>query len=150
MPTFLTRQQMLVSALGKGAIEKRAHWEGRAERYFGRSTTVKSWVMPDPTLQARMLERANRVAPLLARSIERHLVPVALMAQRDWPVKTGLSRSLLTFELIDRGADKFAARLANPIAYANLIDGGSVADELVFRPAHVAAERVAADMAKGV
>lgn len=151
MAGFLSRQEMLLGSLSKGAIEKRAQWEDRGDRYLRRrgvGQRLKDWVRVDPGLQQQAADRMSRLAPALGRAFTRRLVPVAEHAQASWPVKSGLSRALLSLVFLERGPGRFAAELTNPAPYAHLINGGDTADELVFGPGRRAMELIADDVAK--
>lgn len=105
----------------------------------------------DPGVQRTVLDLMARAAPAFAKSANRHLVPVARQAFDLWPVRTGLSKSLLSLEAnVSSDGAEIDVRLVNRAPYAAFIGRGQVVQELVFTPGREAAEAMADDLAEEI
>jgi len=147
--TFIERQMTLIHRLDPQAIQKRARWSQRGAYYMRGvgSPPRGSGIQLDPAITKTVLGFLKREAPAVAAAFETHLVPVALNAQRYWPVKTGLSRALLTLEFSAAGGSKFVAVIRNTAPYAFYINKFSTVRDLIFRPGEAAAAKIADTLA---
>lgn len=64
-------------------------------RQISRSTQQRLWMAVDSELTRDTLELLDRVAPAVGGAFHTHFTPFVQAAINDWPVRTGLSRSLL-------------------------------------------------------
>ena len=85
----------------KKAVRKKAVWRQRGSRYLrGRKQPMRpsDLVQPDPEVNEKILALITRAYPLIADSFNRHLGTLAVRMFDDWPVLSGLSKSLLDLE----------------------------------------------------
>jgi dUTPase len=76
---------------------------------------------------------------------------VARQAFEQWPVRTGLSKSLLALEAtVSPDGGELDVRLVNRAPYAAMISRGQVVEQLVFAPGAAAAEAMVDDIAKEI
>jgi hypothetical protein len=100
-------------------------------------------------LVARLLANAG---PAIGGAFERHLTALAVDAVAKWPVRTGTSRAGLNLRLTKSGSD-IVGVVSNDVPYARFIrfrggqPYGTVALELLFKPAADLGARIAADAA---
>lgn len=107
----------------------------------------------------------RRAAPAIADAFDRHLVPVAERAFRNWPVDTGLSKSLLAYRYEPQSDGGIAAVYACDAHHARFIrfskrrrkgepnpaPGRVVWTELVGKPVkRVALDKLRRDIARSV
>ena len=132
-----------IAGLSKGAIDKQLRWQARGSHYLrGRRLKNTGMVRVDPAISEMVLQEMNLMTPAVAIAYEEELVPVAQAALDEWPVQTGLSRSLVALEFKQEG-DIFTAELRNDAPYAAFIKSpDSVAQRLIFRAGEAAAERI--------
>ena len=131
-------------------VERRAAWPDLvtlSEKVGALNRGTGIYVGPE--INKLVIDLMQRVSPAVADSINRHFIPFAKQAFDNWPVKSGLSKSLLAVELEPSGTASFAARLVNRAEYAGFIQKGELAKE-VFRGGERAAEKMAADIAAEV
>lgn len=143
-----------------GSIARqRAAWKLRGDRYLRNYGGLRkdALVQVDPALSLHVLGLIEQIAPSLSRSYDRHLGDVAKSAFRDWPVRSGLSKSLLGLEYTTRGGGTtFIGRVVNRAPYSWFIrysgQGryGEVATDLVFEPGQRAASRILDDVGQGM
>lgn len=148
------------SARAGSIARQRARWQLRGDRYlrkYGGMKPKQALITVDPSHSLIVLDLIERIAPSLARAYERHMGDIAQAAFRDWPVRSGLSKSLLTLEYTTTGGGtRFVGRLRNRAPYAWFIrytgSGryGEVVEDLVFAPGLRAAGRILADAGDGV
>jgi hypothetical protein len=131
------------------AVRKRAQWEQRGERYLRAYPTMPrgSLVQVDPRLQAQVLGMIAEVFPAVADTFTKHLVPIAERAFNEWPVKTGLSKSLLALEFGVDNPTTFRASIVARAPYTYFINRGRTVRELVFDPGEAAADAMADELA---
>lgn len=127
------------------AVRKRAQWQERGDRYLRAYPTMPrgSLVQVDPRLQAQVVGMIAEVYPSVADSFTRHLVPVAEHAFNEWPVKTGLSKSLLALEFGVDSPTVFRGSIVARAPYTYFIYRGRTARDLVFDPGARAADAMA-------
>lgn len=134
----------------RNAVSKAARWRSRGDRYL-RATGLKNdglVVLDDPAaLQRDILGIMAEAAPAVAGAINDYLVPVAEQVFDDWPVETGLSRSLLSLTFDEPVDGVFVATLASRAPYTMFIHRGRPAREL-FKAGEEAARRMAEDIAE--
>lgn len=130
------------------AVRKRAQWQQRGDRYLASYPTMPrgSLVQVDPSLQRRIVEHIEAAFPSVASAFNRHLVPVAERAFNEWPVLTGLSKSLLALEFGLTSETTLRGSIANTAPYAFFINRGADVRDLVFKPAEAAADAMARDI----
>lgn len=98
---------------------------------------------------ARLLANAG---PAVGGAFKRHMTALATEAVTRWPVRTGASRAGLSLKLNKVGSD-IVGVVANDVPYSRFIrfrggqPYGTVALELLFRPAADLGARIAADAA---
>lgn len=98
----------------KGSHYLRGH-KGLAGRFAG--------IRVDPALQAIIADELARVAPALQGAFDEHLGKLAFKAWREWPVATGLSKSLLALEYSSSGTGRFTGSLSSRAPYTVFIKG---------------------------
>ncbi len=79
-------------------------------------------VRVDPRLQRDVLEILRKVAPKLIEAYEEHIGGLAQETFDSWPVKTGLSKALLSLEFVLAG-DTARGRLVSRAPYTPYIKG---------------------------
>lgn len=135
MASFFSRVQSAQSAISgnRAAVAKRAQWQSRGTRYL-RAHRGKSgaWIQTDPAFHGTVLTMLGEAAPAVADAINRHLVPVAERAFDDWPVSTGLSRSMLALEFERAGDGILITHLRSNAPYSWFIHRGDAAKKLIF------------------
>ena len=82
------------------AVRKRASWEARLAkpRVKGRSIPKDALVQYDPRLQMKFAKSIAEACPLIGKPFNDTLGKVAIRAFREWPVDSGLSKSLLALD----------------------------------------------------
>ena len=147
---FFDRLTLFRAAATPGRIQKHAQWTASGERYMrklgGLSRTAL--VSVDPGIQHVVLGLMDSAAPILARSFQRRLVPVAEAAFDKWPVQTGLSKSLIGLEFTVDAFGRFKASFVNRTPYALFIRQGQTVKDLVWTPGERAADMIAQEAAK--
>lgn len=138
---------------------QRARWTLRGNKYLRNYGGMKkdALVQVDPDLQVHVLSLIEQIAPSLATAYDRHLGAAAQAAFRAWPVKSGLSKSLLALEYTTRGRGAtFIGHVRNRAPYAWFIrysgggKFGEVVERLVFEPGRKAAEAIGRDAGAGL
>jgi hypothetical protein len=149
---FLSQQDAFFESVASSRTQviKRAAWESRGAFYL-RGTRIKAtqMVQVDTDVQRMAFNFVKDAYPRIADAFNEFFVPVAVSAFRDWPVKTGLSKSLLALEF-DNSGDQFTGSIVNRAPYAVFInnnDRSRVPSQnykgLVFEPGEKAAEQMA-------
>ena len=131
---------------------KQARWQTRGAHYLrGRSSRFRAGaVMTLDTDMGRLShELVAAAAPAYTRTIEAHLVPLAVRALDNWPVDSGLSRSLMRMRFEQVG-DTFITILSNEAPYAWYINRSNTVKGLIFKPADIVAQRMAEMFAREV
>ena len=91
-----------------------------------------------------------KIGPAVSKAINTRLAPVAQRAFADWPVRTGLSKSKLFYDVTVAGDRRsISAKITNKAPYAFAIRRGKLVKELVFEPSKEAARQMSIDIAKG-
>lgn len=147
---FLSQQEAFAESVGsrRSQVMKRARWEKRGDYYLRGSTVPRgSLVQVDTDVQRMAFNWITQVRPDIAESVNRHMVPVAENAFNMWPVKTGLSKSLLalTFGISPNG-DEFTTNIINRAPYAFYINKSRDVRELIFKPGEIAADQMAREI----
>jgi len=157
--TFFSQLAGYTSRRSQSMARQRANWTIRGDRYLRRYGGMKpdALVQVDPDLQMHVLGLIEQIAPVLGRAYDVHLGKLAQDAFRLWPVRSGLSKSLLSLEYTtSHGGIRFIGRVRNRAPYAYFIrysgSGryGEVARDLVFDPGETAAIRILRDAGEGV
>ncbi len=143
MAVFIPRDATFGSSPSQ--VEGKAVWNNDgAELLKAIRGATGAAVSVDPGIQQTILAIMASAAPAVANAINLDLVPVAQRAFSAWPVKSGLSKSLLTLEVGIGGDGKtFEASIINRAPYAGFIDKGRIARRLVFKPGAEAADAMA-------
>jgi hypothetical protein len=153
---FLSQQDAFFESVAsrRSQVMKRARWETRQQFYL-RNTRIKAtqMVQVDTDVQRMAFNFIKDAYPRIADAFNEFFVPVAVSAFRDWPVETGLSKSLLALEF-DNSGDYFTGSIVNRAPYAVFInnnDRSRVYSQnykgLVFDPGEKAAEQMASAIA---
>jgi hypothetical protein len=151
---FRTRQETVMSGLvgTKTFNRQKGYWKLQLQGLFP-STEGKGLVQTRRELSDQIRELAERVAPTTVEAFDRYLLPVAEHAFDEWPVRSGLSKSL--FELNwtqEEGGMGFGGSITDAAPYAWFITEpsktaktgrASVVRDLVFTPGERAAEQIA-------
>ena len=82
------------------AVRKKAEWEQSASKYLAKKPSVKKgmWVKPDPHVDRKIANLLSEACPLIADPFNETLGNLALEAFNEWPVESGLSKSLIDLE----------------------------------------------------
>ena len=117
-------------------VRKTAQWAMRGDFYLrGRTVPRDQSIQPPRDLNRRAAQWIEQVAPAHASALNRHLSPVAVAAFRDWPIDTGMSKSLLSLDYVVAGdGSGYRAQITNRAPYANYIrsPGRKAARKAVF------------------
>ena len=111
-----------------------ARWQTRAPSYMRTANPglARQVVIPDPGIEQAVAELIGSVAPALAAAFDAHLAPVMSAAWAQWPVRSGLSKSLLNLGFSE-GDDVFIAKLQSLAPYTVYIKN-SPQIRLIHRP----------------
>ena len=111
-----------------------ARWQTRAPSYMRTANPglARQVVIPDPGIEQAVEELIGSVAPALAAAFDAHLAPVMQAAWAAWPVRSGLSKSLLNLGFA-QGDDVFIAKLQSLAPYTVYIKN-SPQIRLIRRP----------------
>ena len=111
-----------------------ARWQTRAASYMRLANPgiARQVVIPDPGIERAVAELIGSVAPALAAAFDAHLAPVMAAAWAAWPVRSGVSKSLLNLGFA-QGDDVFIAKLQSLAPYTVYIKG-SPQIRLIRRP----------------
>lgn len=114
----------------KEHIETRGQLQARVRNWESATRIVTTGTASDapgihvsPQLSAICGEMLARVAPALAEAYDRHLALLAFSAWRDWPVASGLSKSLLSLRYEQIGAEYFTGSITSQAPYTRYIQG---------------------------
>ena len=101
-----------------------ARWQVRAAQYLRTSPSVapRAVVRPDPGIERGVADLISSVAPALADAFDGELAPVMRRAFDQWPVRSGLSKTLLNLGFA-QGDAVFAAKLQSLAPYTIYIKG---------------------------
>jgi len=97
--------------------------ETRTERQIKRGQTIVSeqWVKADAEVSRLAFELMRTVHPAMAQAFEAKLFPVAEKVVADWPVKSGLSKSLVSFTFRRTAEGDITAALESRAPYTYYI-----------------------------
>ena len=155
---FLGQQDAFFASIQsrESQVRKRAQWKARGGRYL-RATNLRfdaaQMVSVDTDMQRMAFNFVRQAYPRIADAFEKRMVPVAEDAFKKWPVKTRLSKSLLTLSFHTNDT-QFTATIRNNAPYAFFINNNRAARDpansykgLIFEPGDKAAEQLAKDLA---
>jgi hypothetical protein len=129
-------------------VRKEARWQVSAKRYLRAYGTLGAHfdgIRVDPRLQDIVIELMEGVAPRLQAAFDEHLAGLAFAAWREWPVASGLSKSMISLEYeVTEGGDTFSGRLRSRAPYTVFI-AGQPHRVLIDRPSAAVADRIATD-----
>jgi hypothetical protein len=130
-------------------VRKRAQWEKSGERYLRSYPTMPrgSLITVDPAIRRMSAELIEQAFPAIAAAFNRHLVPVAERAFGEWPVLTGLSKSLLSLDFVYDEDTTISGTIRCTAPYTFFIYKGKAARDLVFTPGERAADQMARELA---
>ena len=148
--------QAKASKLGVGKMErKEATWQSRGAHYLRGRSDLKKWfkasdgtafmVRVDPKLARDILNFVEQLNPSIVRAFDEHLGHLAFNAWRDWPVRTGLSKSLIGLEYMLNGEERFVGQIVVTAPYVFFIEG-SPHRALLEKPAGGVGLRMATDI----
>ncbi len=106
-----------------------------------RAKTAGVRLSPRTTTTALRIMAA--AAPAVADALNETLIPVAVRAFNQWPIKTGESKSKLFLKFSVLKGQRYRGRVEDLADYAAVINRGRTADELVFKPGKEAAKKAA-------
>ncbi len=136
-------------------VSRRASFRSRVR--VGRPRPGRGLIRVDPELNDLVRDFMEQAAPAVANAFNRHLVPFAERTFQAWPVKSGLSKSLLSLSFRpDAKNQAFAGEITNAAPYAGFIRPGkgfSSRRRLVaqlFADGDLIGELIAADITKNV
>ena len=117
--TFDRRGRVLSSH--RAHIQRRAQWRGAAAARVAQLRRTQfnrdELITVGEELTEITLDLLGQVAPAVAASFQRNLVPIATSALERWPVDTGLSRSLLSLVIKPEGDTRFVGVIGNSVPY---------------------------------
>ncbi len=133
-------------------VNQVASWisEGRQFLSAQRLRSRKSGVRVSKKITETALGLMARAAPAVAGAFTETLVPVAVRAFNQWPIKSGESKSKLLLEFRVLSETRFSARINNRAKYSAVINRGATAQELIFKPGRLAASTSAKLIARAV
>lgn len=132
---------------------KEARWRSNAKKYMKPYRSLPDQLIRmDVQLQQDMLAMMEAAAPKLVAAYDRHLPGLAFKAWRNWPVASGLSRSLVGLEYTVQG-EYFVGTVRSAAPYTVFIKG-QPHRALIDDPGKAVAERIGLeavdDLARGV
>lgn len=134
------------SATARAATSKERQWALSGKRYLRAYKGLDGQIIRFPAeLLQLVAERIEAIAPRLSAAYDSELGRFALDAWREWPVATGLSRSLLDVEVEQRG-ETLHGRVVSRAPYTVFIKGrgGSVYQNLLRKPGRELPARIVA------
>lgn len=150
MALFVSRSSLVPSSPSQ--VAARAQWNDDGRELLGNiRSTGSQLISVSPGIRATVLDLMARAAPAFARAVNAEMGEVARNAFDRWPVKTGLSKSLLALEVsISSDGKEMSVNLVNRAPYAWFINRNATVMGLVFRPGREAADRMADAVAREV
>ena len=141
------------AASAKNGVGRLAHkeqqWITKGSRYLrARQDLSSKTVRVDPRLTEDLLRLIDSMAPAVVAAFDAHLGRLAFEAWRQWPVGTGLSKSLIGLEYSLDG-DRFVGEIVCTAPYVFFIKG-QPHRELLDRPAVSVGARIAAQALAGM
>lgn len=131
---------------------KEMTWRSRGAKYLEGREDLAKWfkggdgesfmVRTDPKLASDLLAFVREINPTVAAVFDDTLGKLAFDAWREWPVSSGLSKSLISLEYTIDG-DRLVGTISNSTPYVFFIKGGPHR-KLLEAPAGPAALRMAA------
>lgn len=100
-----------------------ARWESATRVVTAGSASDAPGIHVSPRLSAICGEMLAAVAPALASAFDAHLGRLAFSAWRDWPVASGLSKTLLSLEYQQIGPNYFIGQIVSQAPYTRFIKG---------------------------
>jgi hypothetical protein len=84
----------------ESSVRKKVEWEQSASKYLAKKPSVRRgmWVKPDPDVDQMIANVLSDACPLIAEPFNETLGKLALEAFKQWPVESGLSKSLIDLE----------------------------------------------------
>ena len=114
----------------------------------------KGFVRIDPQLRRDMAKIIGRLAPSLTDAYDKHLGTLALNAFREWPVRSGLSKSMLELRYdVEDDATQLRGRLISRAPYTPYIEGNpfkTLIDSKGLDTARAIANQVGEDFTRGI
>lgn len=156
---FRTRQGIVTAGIvGTKAFNKqKGNWKLSLTGLFPASSQQKGLIQTRRDLSDQIRALAESVAPATTAAFDRHLLPVAEAAFDNWPVRSGLSKTLIEFNWTTSGDGlEFGATLTNSAPYSWFITSpqkegrSSVVRELIFTPGEKAAVLIAEEIGRAV
>ena len=109
------------------SVRKSVLWRTRGSRYL-RGYNIRfdpnMLVRPDPDTAEKILDLINQAYPAIGAAFDKHMGALAVEAFDKWPVKTGLSKSLLGLEYFTR-EDTLSGQFVCTAPYAYFIRDGT-------------------------
>lgn len=109
-------------------------WKNRGASYLRGRGDLAKWfkadnhtafmVRVDPKLARDILAFVDSINPAIVQVFDEHLGKLAFDAWREWPVASGLSKSLIGLEYAIDGDDRFVGQIVNTAPYVFFIKGG--------------------------
>lgn len=101
---------------------KEARWKSKGAKYMiSRKPVPNTMIRVDPKLMELVIEPIEAVVPALSNAYDKHLGGLARLAFRDWPVYTGLSKSLLALEYSQPTTSTFQGSVVSRAPYTYYI-----------------------------
>lgn len=133
---------------------KEAQWKAKGGAYLRGRPTLQKWfktsesasymVRVDPKLSKALADIVDEINPAIVAAMDAHVGKIATDAFEAWPVRSGLSKSLIGLEFRALG-DTFTASVVNIAPYVFFIQG-SPHRKLLEKPAGAAAFRIVRDV----
>jgi len=136
------------SRIAAKAARKEERWRLYGKSYLRYYKGLDGQLIRFPPELAGMIEKQiESVAPKLARAMDARLGRVAMDAWENWPVSTGLSKSLLDIEYEQKGTT-FVGRVVSRAPYTVFVRKGQTYRDLLKVPGRAAAFAILDDVAK--
>lgn len=156
---FLTQQEAFTAKVSSNRhqVSTRARWDIGGSYRIRSAPHAKGALTVDTDMERLAVGFVEQAAPIMAEAQNQHLVPVAQSAFDRWSVKTGLSKSLLSIKFVlSSDRQSLTGSIVNLAPYAGYIYNNKETGVLnsanyrglVFVPGQVAAEAMAAEIAK--
>jgi hypothetical protein len=150
------RRKIQAAAVARGSLSSSRtlehaseKWRSHGDRYLSRYGGVRrltgrddARLVVDPSLDDLVRDILDAVAPKLAEGYDLYMSDVIMDAFKEWPVSTGLSKSLLYIEYDQTDDTHFVCRMGCAAPYTVFIQDGP-AYKLIREPGLKAAQYVA-------
>jgi hypothetical protein len=133
------------------AVAHEARWDGRAEKYlasFKGLHTAFPGLKLDPKIYEDVADLIRAVAPALVHAMDHHLTALAFNAWRNWPVKTGFSKSRIDLQFQADG-DQFIGTVASLAPYTVFIQDHPHRT-LLEKPSLAVAQKILVDAGEAI